>query len=109
MGRPRKQPANILTANIPLTTWERLDALRLKNRSVWLNRVIMDELDREDGKEDLTAARYEATKNQIAVKNDPAARLSEVADKQLLASALARIPDSKKRLKNDLLRLIREL
>ena len=109
MGRPRKQPANILTANIPLTTWERLDALRLKNRSVWLNRVIMDELDREDGKEDLSAARYEASKNAIALKNDPANRIAEISDKRLLVSALARIPDSKKRLKNDLVRLIKEL
>ncbi len=109
MGRPRKQPARILTANIPLTTWDDLDALRLTNRSVWLNRVILDEIERESTGKDLHQERQEAIKREVETMTNPAARLSEVEDKQLLIAAMSRIPDSKKRLKNDLLRLILEI
>jgi len=109
MARPRKAPAQILTANIPLTTWDKLDELRLVNRSAWLNRVILDEVTRETEKTDLHAQRQAAIKKDVAMMSDPAKYLSKVEDKQLLAAALARVPESKKRLKKDLLNLILEI
>ena len=109
MGRPRKQPARILTANIPLTTWELLDELQLSNRSVWLDRLILDEIEREVSNRDLFAERQQAIQNQITEIDDPARRLAEVKDKRLLVAAYSRIPEDKKRLKNDLARLIKEL
>lgn len=109
MARPRKAPAQILTANIPLTTWDRLDDLRLINRSAWLNRVILDELAREQENIDLHASRTAAIKRDVAMMSDPAKFLSEVEDKQLLAAALARVPESKKQLRQNLLKMIREL
>lgn len=109
MGRPRKQPARILTANIPITTWDRLDNLALTNRSVWLNRVILEEIEREIEGADLHQQRQQAIKTEVEIMTNPAAKLSEVDDKQLLVAAMSRIPDSKKRLKKDLLNLILEI
>jgi len=109
MGRPRKPPARILTANIPITTWDRLDDLQLINRSKWLNRVLLEEIEREQSGKDLHAERQQAIKTEVEIMNDPAAKLAEVADKQLLIAAFARIPDSKVRLKKDLFNYILEI
>jgi hypothetical protein len=95
-----------LTANIPLTTWELPDELHLKNRSVWLNRVLLDEIKREQEDIDLHASRTAAIKKDVALMNDPAKFLHKVSDKRILASALGRVPKDKKRLYNDLYRLL---
>ena len=65
MGRPRKQPARIMTANLPLTTWDLMDELRLSNRSVWLNRVILEEVERENENKDAYKARMAASRKDI--------------------------------------------
>lgn len=109
MGRPRKQPARILTANIPVTTWDELDALRLTNRSVWLNRVILDEITRENEKRDLHSERMAATKRQNSLIEDPAQFISKIPDIRLAVALLARIPQDKKRLRGDLVKLINDL
>ena len=109
MGRPRKQPARILTANIPLTTWDDLDALRLTNRSVWLNRVILDEIERESTGKDLHAARATLLKQQNDMMDDPAQQIHRIPTSRLAGALLSRIPEDKKRLRSDLVRLIRDL
>ncbi len=109
MGRPRKQPARIMTANLPLTTWAKMDDLRLTNRSVWLNRVILEEIERENTNRDMYQERADASKKEMEIMRNPAAYLHEVADKQLLAAAFARIPEEKSRLRKDLHKLIREM
>jgi len=106
MARPRKAPAQILTANIPLTTWDKLDELRLINRSAWLNRVILDEVTRETEKTDLHAQRQAAIKKDVAMMSDPAKFLSQVSNRRILAAAAARIPQHKKRLHQDLIAYI---
>lgn len=109
MGRPRKAPARIMTANLPISTWEAMDDLRLTNRSVWLNRVILDEIERENTNRDMYQERADASKKEMEIMRDPAAYLHEVADKQLIVAAFARIPENKKRLKADLKKYILEM
>lgn len=53
MGRPRKTPRRVVTFNINLATADRIDDLRLSNRSEWANKVFTDYLDNRD---DLTKA-----------------------------------------------------
>ena len=86
-----------------------MDDLRLTNRSVWLNRVILEEIERENTNRDMYEERAAASKKEMEIMRDPAAYLHEVADKQIFAAAFARIPDNKKRLKADLLKLIKEM
>lgn len=101
MGRPRKQPRTILTFNVNDSTAERIDALRLSNRSEWANKVFKDYLDdREETRE--------AFEDRAKVIADPAALISRIPNRQLLSAALARIPFDKKRLRQDLVKLIAE-
>jgi len=109
MARPRKAPAQILTANIPLTTWDKLDDLRLVNRSAWLNRVILDELAREQENIDLHASRTAAIKKDVALMSDPAKFIAKIPNRTLLLAALARINYDKKRLRGDLVAFISSL
>lgn len=101
MGRPRKQPRTILTFNVNDATAERIDALRLSNRSEWANKVFKDYLDDRDE----TREAFEARSKVIA---DPAALIAQIPNRQLLGAALARIPFDKKRLRQDLVKLIAE-
>lgn len=48
MGRPRKTPRRVVTFNINLATADRIDDLRLSNRSEWANKVFTDYLDNRD-------------------------------------------------------------
>lgn len=48
MGRPRKSPRRVVTFNINLGTADRIDELRLSNRSEWANKVFTDYLDNRD-------------------------------------------------------------
>lgn len=109
MGRNRKAPARIMTANLPLTTWDEMDNLRLRNRSVWLNRVILDEIERENTNRDMYEERAAASKKEMEIMRDPSKYIAEIPDKQIFAAALGRIPAEKKRLKSDLLKLIKEM
>jgi len=85
MGRPRKQPARITTFNLPITTADRIDDLRLSNRSAWATKVFDDYFaDRE--------AQAERIEQAAAVRADPAARIAEIPIKRLAAAFLARIP-----------------
>lgn len=99
MGRPRKQPRTILTFNVNDSTAERIDALRLSNRSEWANKVFKDYLDERE-------STREAFEQRAQVIADPAALIAQIPNRQLLTAALARIPFEKKRLRQDLVRLI---
>lgn len=48
MGRPRKTPRRVVTFNINVATADRIDDLRLSNRSEWANKVFTDYLDDRD-------------------------------------------------------------
>jgi len=90
-----------LTFNVNDSTAERIDALRLSNRSEWANKVFKDYLDdREETRE--------AFEDRAKVIADPAALISRIPNRQLLSAALARIPFDKKRLRQDLVKLIAE-
>jgi hypothetical protein len=45
MGRPRKQPRRILTFNLNTGLADAIDALPIKNRSEWANKVLQEVLD----------------------------------------------------------------
>lgn len=85
MGRPRKQPARITTFNLPITTADRIDDLRLSNRSAWATKVFNDYFAERE-------AFAEGIEQAAAVRADPAARIAEIPTKQLAAAFLARIP-----------------
>lgn len=111
MGRPRKQPARILTANIPLTTWDKLDELKLTNRSVWLNRVLLDEIEREQTGIDLYEKRIAAQREEINVMLNPASKIDQISTKRLASTLLWRTEDrvnTKKQLRSNLIKLIRD-
>ena len=100
MGRPRKQPRTILTFNVNDATAERIDALRLTNRSEWANKVFKDYLDDRD-------ETREAFEQRAAVIADPAARIGDISTRRLATIILGRLqgdtsPDEFKQLKNNL-------
>ena len=99
MGRPRKQPRTILTFNVNDATAERIDALRLSNRSEWANKVFKDYLDDRDE----TAETFEKRAQVIA---DPAARINDISTRRLAAVLLGRLtedaPSDFKQLKTNL-------
>lgn len=99
MGRPRKEPRRITTFNLPLALSEQIDGLNLSNRSEWMAGVLRDYFKRREE----TA---EAFADRAAVIADPAALITQIPDRQLLAAALARIPFNKVRLRQDLVKAI---
>ncbi len=86
MGRPRKQPRTILTFNVNDSTAERIDALRLSNRSEWANKVFKDYLDERDETRDV----FEKRAQIIA---DPASRINDISTRRLAAVLLGRLQE----------------
>ena len=83
MGRPRKEPRQVVTFNIPVGVAEKIDDLRLSNRSEWMKGVLKDYFKtREMSRE----------KNQIETSliADPAREIKRIADAQIFDEAESR-------------------
>jgi hypothetical protein len=69
----------------------------------------LDEIGRETEKRDLHEERATVIKRQNARIDDPSDQISRIPTLRLAGALLARIPEDKKRLRGDLVRLIRDL
>lgn len=69
MGRPRKQPRRITTFNLNLPLAEAIDALPVKNRSDWANKVLQDVL---EGRQERQELQTEVGRREIEIEAEEA-------------------------------------